>query len=204
MVAMSVRSRLESGLGQSGRTVTVFLEQLVGEPIDAHERHHVMTQAGARDPLGVAEGHPVLQRSAVLRGRRSAKPYLRAHTLLVPSRLPPGFCRQLETSTDPIGRILVESGVCFTRAPLPPAFGPANPFTHAISPEDHLMARMYRVDVDGVAVMAIAEWFLAALKPFLLEDSQVSEDDDPRHDTGAATEHGTTSTDIRHTGWLGW
>jgi len=38
MVAVAPRLRLESALGQTGTTVTAFLEQLVGEPVDAYER----------------------------------------------------------------------------------------------------------------------------------------------------------------------
>ena len=117
--AVATRSRLESALSQTGTTVTAFLEQLVGEPVDAHELRHVMIEARTPNLLGVGEGHPLLQRSSVLQGRRSQRPYVHAESLLVPSRLPAAFCRQLETSSDPIGRILAKEGIVFTRSQLP-------------------------------------------------------------------------------------
>ncbi|MGA2037385.1 MAG: chorismate pyruvate-lyase family protein [Acidimicrobiales bacterium] len=165
---MTTRSRLELALGQTERTITAFLEQLVGESVDAHERRHVMTQARTPNFLGVGEGHPLLQRSAVLRGRRSAQPYMHAESLLVPSRLPAAFCRRLETSNDPIGRILAKEGMGFTRSALPrPDRCRASIFSDARVPDEHLLARTYRVDVDGVPVMVISEWFLATLESFL-------------------------------------
>jgi chorismate-pyruvate lyase len=155
-------------LGRTTGTVTAFLEQLVGEPIDAHELHHEKTHSGTTDCLGVEPGRQLLKRTVVLRGRRSTKPYLYAESLLVPGRLPAAFFRRLETSVDPIGRILTEEGIAFTRVPLP---GPDRP--HASlhgdtppAPDDCLLVRAYRVDVAGVPVMVISEWFLSALQSF--------------------------------------
>jgi len=164
-----MRSHLELELGQTGKTVTAFLEQLVGEPVDAHERRHVMTRAVTPNFLDVGDGHPLLRRSAVLRGRRSAQPYVQVESLLVPSRLPADFCRHLKTSSDPIGRILTTEGVGFTRSSLP---GPdrlrAFASGDAPAPKEHLLARRYRVDIGEVPVMVIAEWFLPALESFLM------------------------------------
>lgn len=167
MVVVAARSRLELALRQAGGTVTAFLEQLVGEPVEAYERRHVMTQAGTPNYLGVGEGHQLLQRSAVLRGRRSAQPYMHARSLLVPSRLPAAFCEQLETTSDPIGRILTKKGIGFTRSPLSVDRDGAFAFRDAPASDEHLLARTYRIDVNGLPVMVIGEWFLPALESFL-------------------------------------
>ncbi len=165
---VTLRSYLESAFSQSGTTVTAFLEQLAGEPVDAHERHHAIIEASTPNFLGVEEGHPLLQRSAVLQGRRSMQPYAHVESLLVPSRLPAGFCRQLETGNDPIGRILCKDGIAFTRSELPgPDRGRALVLSGSPVPEDYLFARTYRIDVDGVAVILISEWFLRVLESFL-------------------------------------
>jgi chorismate-pyruvate lyase len=34
-------------------------------------------------------------------------------------------------------------------------------------PEDYLFARTYRIDLDGVAVILISEWFLRVLESLL-------------------------------------
>lgn len=165
MVAVAPHLGLERVLRQSATSVTALLEQLVGEPVDAHARRHVMTRAGTPNLLEVEEGHRLLRRSAVLEGRRSARPYMHAESLLVPSRLPDSFCRRLENSSDPIGRIFAEEGVGFTRSPLPCPDRPRAGDWPV--PDDYLLSRTYRVDVDDVPVMVITEWFLPALELFL-------------------------------------
>ena len=166
--AVTLRSCLESAFSQGGTTVTAFLEQLAGEPVDVHVRHHAMIEASTPNFLGVEEGHPLLQRSAVLQGRSSMQPYAHVESLLVPSRLPAGFCRQLETGNDPIGRILCKDGIAFTRSELPdPDRSRALVLCGSPVPEDYLFARTYRIDVDGVAVILISEWFLRVLESFL-------------------------------------
>ena len=57
--------------------------------------------------------------SIILRGRTSAQSYVHAESLLDPSRLPVAVYQQLETSSDPIGRILNREGIAFTRCQLP-------------------------------------------------------------------------------------
>jgi chorismate-pyruvate lyase len=168
MVAMTARSRLEWALRQNGSTVTAFLEHLAGEPVDAHERRHATIQAASPNSLFVDEGYPLLRRSALLRGRRSAQPYLYAESILVPSRLPNAVLWQLRSSMNPIGRILADEGIDFTRTPLPsPQRSPAIVSGNTPVPEEYLLARTHQVDIDGLTVMVIAEWFLLALEPFL-------------------------------------
>jgi chorismate-pyruvate lyase len=162
-------SALESALGRTSGTVTAFLEHLVGEPIDAVDRRQTMTKAEFPNSLRVAEGHPLIFRTAALRGRMSGRSYLYAETVLVPSRLPASCRQRLESSSDPIGRILEEEGVIITRKPLwGPGLGSA-----PVSPEarfavgDYLLARTYRVDAEGTPLMVITEWFLTSLRGFL-------------------------------------
>ncbi|MGO9581437.1 MAG: chorismate--pyruvate lyase family protein [Acidimicrobiales bacterium] len=169
---MALKLRLELALRHSDTSVTEFLEQLVGEPLDAHERRHKMIRASTPNLLGVEDGHRLLQRSAVLRGAESGRPYMYAESLLVPSRLPVAVCRQLENSSHPIGRILAEEGIGFSRFPLPCVDRPGEgafpvPDDYSPVPDDYLLARTYRIDIEGVPTMLISEWFLPALDSFL-------------------------------------
>ena len=162
------KTRLESELRHNATTVTGFLERLVGEPIEVHEHHHVTTQAAIPNLLAVEEGHRLLKRSSVLRGRRSEQPYLHATSLIVPSRLPSSFCRQLEMSSDPIGRIFEREAIAFTRSPLPgPPLDQHSLPGGSSQSDDCLFTRSYRVEVEGVPIMVITEWFLTALARFL-------------------------------------
>jgi chorismate-pyruvate lyase len=162
-------SSLESALRRAGGTVTAFLEHLVGEPIDAGERRQQTTKAGFPNSLRVGEGHPLIFRTATLQGRTSGRSYLYAETVLVPSRLP-ATCRQrLESSSDPIGRILEEEGITITREPLEepePGSAPVSPEA-GIAVGDYLLKRTYRIDAEGTPLMVITEWFLTSLRGFL-------------------------------------
>jgi len=166
---MANLSTLESALSRAGGTVTAFLEHLVGEPIDARERSQRPTRAEASNSLRVTEGHPLIFRTAALRGRTSGRAYVYAETVLVPSRVPATVRERLESSVDPIGRILEEEEIVITRISLP---GP-EPRVTPVTPEmdadiaDHLLARTYRVDADGSPLMVITEWFLASLRAYL-------------------------------------
>jgi chorismate-pyruvate lyase len=161
------RSSLESVLRESATTVTSLLERLVGERIDADDCRNVMTSAATTNLLGVAMGYRLLERSSVLRGRQSAEPYVYAESLLAPDRLPQGFFRRLETSGDPIGRVLVDEGIDFSRTPLPCGQRDDLSLIHnSAPPDDCLLARRYRIEVDGLPVIVIAEWFLPALERF--------------------------------------
>jgi chorismate-pyruvate lyase len=162
-------SGLEKALGGAGGTVTACLEQLVGEPIDAQVGSQETVVAPSSNGLGVEAGHPLLARSATLRGRRSGRSFVYAETILVPSRLSDGFLRRLGSSRDPIGRILEEEGIAVTREPL------SGPDGSTASASDRtgssigecLLARTYRVDAAGAPVMVISEWFLTSLEKFL-------------------------------------
>ena len=168
MVAVTMRVRLESALSETGTTVTAFLEALVGEPIDAHQRRHGTVVAGTANLLGVEAGHLLVERSAVLQGRRSAQTFVNAETLLVPSRLPTAFCRRLWTSADPIGRIMAEEGIDFTRSrPWSPEGRRPTASDGFEAPDEYLLARTYLIEIDGSPVMEITEWFLPSLELFL-------------------------------------
>ncbi len=169
MVGVESSSGLERALDRTAGTVTAFLELLVGEPVDAEVRHHLIAEAEASNGLQIDEGHPVLHRSAVLKGRRSGQPYVYAESTVVLSRVSERFHQRLTSSDDPIGRILSEEGIDVTREPLPKTSCHTLPLP---SQEDEplggcVLARTYRVRVEGVPSMVITEWFLTSLEPFL-------------------------------------
>jgi chorismate-pyruvate lyase len=166
MVLMADRLGLRAALESTSGTVTAFLEQLVGEKIDAHTHHHDVVEAHNANRLGVEEGEPLLHRSATLRGRTSGRSYVYAESIIVVGRLPTGFCNRLETSTDPIGRILKEMGVVVTRQAVGEPDGVPPPNSDA-KVDDYVLARTYRIDFEQTPVMIITEWFLKTLIPFL-------------------------------------
>ncbi|MHB8431792.1 MAG: chorismate--pyruvate lyase family protein [Acidimicrobiales bacterium] len=166
---MESSSGLARALDRTTGTVTAFLELLVGEPLDAEVRHHLIAEAEASNGLQIDEGHPVLHRSAVLKGRGSGQPYVYAETTVVLSRVSERFHQRLTSSSDPIGRILSEEGIGVTREPLPETSRPTLPLLpqRGESLGGCVLARTYRLRIEGVPSMVISEWFLASLEPFL-------------------------------------
>jgi chorismate-pyruvate lyase len=156
-------TRLSVALAGFAGTVTELLEQLVGEPIDADRRVQTTVAADADNPLAVEAGAPVVRRAAVLYGRTTGRAYVYAESIIAADRLPAEVERRLATSSDPIGRLLVERGLTVARTSLGPV-GPvelvADPgLAEAVGSVVH--ARRYRIDVAGEPLMAISEWFLA-------------------------------------------
>jgi chorismate-pyruvate lyase len=169
MVRVANPSDLHAALDRTSGSVTDFLEQLVGEGIVAHAWHHEIIGASASNELLVEEGQPLLHRAATLRGCISGCSYVYAESVIVTSRLPAGFSHRLESTSDPIGRILDEVGIAVSREDLVHPDGPmvSRPWNVNATVGDYLLARSYRIDSEQTPVMIIAEWFLSTLTPFL-------------------------------------
>ena len=159
---------LKAALNGTNGTVTSFLEELVGERIAAERCHHEMIDAPALNVLGAEEGEPLLRRAAILQGSVSGYPYVYAESMIVVSRLPARFFHRLDTSSDPIGRLLDEAGIAATREDLVERMGIAmdRPWNLDEIVHGHLLARTYRIDSKHIPLMIISEWFLATLAAY--------------------------------------
>jgi chorismate-pyruvate lyase len=169
MTSVAAASGLRVALSSTGGTVTDFLEHLVGEPIEARGRRHERVGAPAANDLGVEEGGPLLHRAATLQGSVSGNPYVYAESVIAMSRLPTRLLDRLETSNDPIGRILEEAEVAVTRVDIeePSALTMYRPTDVSEIVRGHLLTRTYRIDTEQTPLMIITEWFLGTLIPFL-------------------------------------
>ncbi len=98
-----------------------------------------------------------------------------AESIIVTSRLPATFCHRLQSSRDPIGRILGEVGIAVTREYLvgPESFVVSGPWNGEVTVGDYLLARTYRIDSERMPVMLVTEWFLTTLIPFLPLASEI-------------------------------
>jgi chorismate-pyruvate lyase len=162
--SLGVSAYLASAVGETKGTVTEFIEHLVNERIVADVVAQVEFSAGGDGVLRVQSGDRLIRRVAVLRGRRTHRGFVLAQTVYVPDRLPPGVQRALLETDDPIGRVLLGNQLALVRVDLPSIPEPSR------SPDGALWARRYRLDLAGVPVMDISEWFLRTLAP-LVSDS---------------------------------
>jgi chorismate-pyruvate lyase len=158
-------SGLQQLLLDNPGTVTHLLENLTGEVIFADVVRQYTIQASTGNELGVTVGHPMTHRMAVLRGRTTDLPYLYAESTFLPERLPERARAQLKRSNEPIGRVLVASGLRTGRDVLPQP----NPLgADALSTIDGLASqivssRAYRLSIDGLPIFAIREWFFSSV-----------------------------------------
>jgi chorismate-pyruvate lyase len=83
-------------------TVTQLLELFTGERIRVEKLEHAMV-AGAPPMLAVSPTEPVLSRRILLRG--AARPYMYAHSWLVPARMPRQMQEQMRETDIPIGQL---------------------------------------------------------------------------------------------------
>ena len=145
----------------SGRTVTDMLETVTEELPVAHVISLDTTTAREANVLDVAAGHELLLRIAVLRGERTDLRYLYAETLYVPDRLPLDVLIRLEQTKDPIGRVLADCGVRWTRQSISPSgrLGEVHA-SHVPDSSEVVWERAYRLLVGGMPAFAIREWFL--------------------------------------------
>jgi chorismate-pyruvate lyase len=171
MMGVATESRLRTALNGTSGTVTGFLEELVGERIAAERYHHERIDAAPMNYLGVEEGEPLFRRAATLQGSVTGHPYVYAESMIVVSRLPARFFHRLETSSDPIGRLLDEAGIAATREDLVEGLvvGMDRPWNFDEIVHGYLLARTYRIDSKQTPLMIISEWFLGTLAPFFAD-----------------------------------
>jgi chorismate-pyruvate lyase len=83
-------------------TVTQLLEIYTGEKIRVEKLEHELMTGGPAS-LGVSATEPVLSRRILLRG--ATRPYMYAHSWLVPSRMPRGMQETILQTDTPIGQL---------------------------------------------------------------------------------------------------
>jgi chorismate-pyruvate lyase len=150
---------------EGAEPVTHFLERITGEPIVAEVVRQYPIASWSDRTLGVPGGRPMVHRIAVLKGRASALPYLYAESTFVPERLPAKARVQLDSTSDPIGRVLVAHGFELTRKALPSPGHPDPPpvFTVGEQTSEVVWARAYLLLLDGDPVFVIREWFFRSV-----------------------------------------
>ena len=95
-------SQLQKILLTTDGTVTQLLELLTGEKIRVEKLEHSIVE-GAPPSLAVSPTERVLNRRILLRG--AERPYLYAHSWLVPARMPIEMQRQMRETDTPIGQL---------------------------------------------------------------------------------------------------
>ncbi len=155
---------LATALARHAGTVTDLLEQLAGEPIYADILWQGPDRAGDDNGLELGPNEETLRRTVLLTGQASGRRFVYADSTIAGGRLPDSARRQLETSSEPIGRILSDHQLDIWRQPLPdpPAsdgHGSGHPqIVHLLASSP--FARRYRLVIGATPTMIVSEWFL--------------------------------------------
>jgi chorismate lyase len=160
-------ARLAGALAAHRGTVTDFLEEVGGEPVDALVLSQVT--GPVTDPTawsGTSPAASVLRRTAFLVGRSTGTRYLYAESEIRTDRLPMDVGRRLESSRDPIGRVLAEGGVTLRRQLLAHRLGtPTGHDGQGPLIETVVLSRRYGMVAGDETAMVISEWFLTPSAP---------------------------------------
>jgi chorismate-pyruvate lyase len=161
---VSSAGELLTALQRSKGTVTDFLEHLAGEPIDADILSQKTGTAGNDNLLGLESDAELIYRTVLLTGRRSGRDFVYAESAIAMERLPASARRLLESSRDPIGRVLTKYHFEIRREPLA---GPVTATGNSAAIVELLngvaLARRYLITLGSDPAIVVGEWFLQAV-----------------------------------------
>lgn len=159
---------LLTALQGANGTVTEFLEDLTGEPIDADILSQNAELAGTDNSLGLESDAELVRRAVLLTGRISGRRFVYAESAIAVGRLPASARRRLESSRDPIGRVLTKHRLEVRREPLA---GPVVAIGNAPTVTDLLdrtaLSRCYLITLGSEPTIVVSEWFLLTVSEAL-------------------------------------
>jgi len=142
-------------------TVTEFLEHQAGEPIDAEILSQSTGTAGNDNLLQLESESELVRRIVLLTGRTSVRTFVYAESAIAVERLPANARRLLESSRDPIGRVLTKHHLEVRRDPLPgPVVATGNTPRIIDLLERAALSRRYRITLESGPAIVVSEWFL--------------------------------------------
>jgi len=167
---------LLNALQRSKGTVTEFLEHLAGEPIEADILSQGTGTAGNDNLLQLESEAELVRRIVLLTGRTSGRRFVYAESAIAVERLPASARRRLESSRDPIGRVLTKLHLEVRREPLA---GPVVATGNTPRIIDLLNragpSRRYRIILGSGPAIVVSEWFLQTI-PALISRTSSSVD----------------------------
>ena len=137
-------------------TVTQLLEIYTGEKIRVQKIGHAL-ENGAPSALGVSATEPVLSRRILLRG--ATRPYMYAHSWLVPSRMPLGMQETILQTDTPIGQLWKASRLETFREIVDFRREQDSEVAALFGIDETLLSRTYLISTGGAPMGLIVEKF---------------------------------------------
>jgi len=151
-------SVLQKVLLMTDGTVTQLLEIYTGEKISVQKLEHVLV-TGAPPSLGVSATEPVLSRRILLRG--ASRPYMYAHSWLVPSRMPREMQEAIVQTNTPIGQLWKAARLETFREIIDFRREHDSEVAALFGIDSTLLSRTYLISAGGAPMGLIAEKFPA-------------------------------------------
>ena len=151
-------STLQKVLLTTDGTVTQLLEIYTKEKISVQKLDHALIQ-GAPASLGVSATEPVLSRRILLRG--ATRPYMYAHSWLVPSRMPQGMQEAILKTDTPIGQLWKAARLETYREIIDFRHGEDAEVGALFGVDGPFLSRTYLIHSDGAPMGLIVEKFPA-------------------------------------------
>jgi chorismate-pyruvate lyase len=139
-------------------TVTQLLEIYTGEKIRVEKLEHALVKGGPPS-LCVSATEPVLSRRILLRG--ATRPYMYAHSWLVPSRMPQGMQEAILQTDTPIGQLWKAARLETFREIIDFRREQDREVAGLFGVEALLLSRTYLISTGGAPMGLIAEKFPA-------------------------------------------
>lgn len=143
-------------------TVTEILEAQFWEPIDLIKLHQETRQTDRAIPfLDITQNTDVMIRKILLQGQNSKKNYIYAESILVPAHLDATLREGLQTTSKPLGRLMIEAKTETFREILTCKKETAHELAEYfhLSENAQLISRTYRIYANHYPVMLITEKF---------------------------------------------
>ena len=153
-------SLLQKTLLITDGTVTQLLEVFTGEKIRVEKLEHQLVRGGPEN-LGVSADEPVLSRVILLRG--DTRPYMYAHSWLVPARMPGPMQEAMRQTDTPIGQLWKTSRLETFREIVEFQREQDPAVSALLGADGPLLSRSYLIHTGGKPMGLIAEKFPAAL-----------------------------------------
>jgi chorismate-pyruvate lyase len=153
-------SLLQKTLLITDGTVTQLLEVFTGENIRVEKLEHRLVEGGPK-LLGAGPSEPVLSRVILLRG--PVRPYMYAHSWLVPGRMPRDMQEAMRATDVPIGQLWKTSRLETYREIVQYRREEDPEVARLLGTPGPLLSRSYLIHTRGQPMGLIAEKFPAAL-----------------------------------------
>jgi chorismate-pyruvate lyase len=143
----------------SNGTLTDILQAFTLEEMGVQKLSEEQRIGNRSDFLELVPPEEVLERSVILYGKKTSRAYVYAESLIALGRLPRALARELQTSSEPLGRLQLKHRLETFKELLDVRLGESERASTFLRHHSRFLIRSYRVFVNARPCMIIHEYF---------------------------------------------